>query len=117
MDKVFVRGLSLLATIGAYEWEKSIKQRLVVDLTMGWDNRAPAQNDDLAKALDYAAVSQAVEALVCGQPHELVETVAEKIAALLLSEFKVPWVRVRVSKPGAVAAAESVGVEIERRAA
>jgi dihydroneopterin aldolase len=116
MDKVFIRGLTLLATIGVYEWEKPIKQRLVLDLTMGWDNRPAAASDNIHLALDYASVSEAVEALVCGEPHELVETVAEKVAALILENFKAPWVQVRVSKPGAVAAADCVGVEIERRA-
>ncbi|MGY5450580.1 dihydroneopterin aldolase [Agarivorans sp. MS3-6] len=114
MDKVFIKELTVLATIGAYEWEKQIKQKLVIDLEMAWDNRPSALTDDLSLALDYAAVSQAVSDLVTGQAHELVETVAEKVAALVLTQFSVPWLKVTINKPGAVPFATSVGVQIER---
>ncbi len=115
-DQVFIEGLECQAVIGVFEWEKQIRQKLVIDLTMGWDNRRAAEGDDYAYALCYDTVSKAVTALVEQTPHELVETVAEKIAALLLADFSLPWVRVRVAKPGAVANAVNVGVCIERTA-
>ncbi len=117
MDKVFIAGLEVICTIGAYDWEKGISQKLVLDLEMDFDNRPAAASDDLTLALDYARVSQQVTALVQAAPTELVETVAERVAALILREFAVPRVRVRVTKPGAVPAARGgVGVEIVREA-
>lgn len=117
MDKVIIRELTLLASIGVYDWEHQIQQKLVIDLEMGWDNRPAAASDDIALALDYASVSQAVGELVQGQHHKLVETLAEKIAAMLLNDFSTPWVKVSLKKPGAVPNAATVGVEIERSAA
>ncbi|WP_432454529.1 MULTISPECIES: dihydroneopterin aldolase [unclassified Agarivorans] len=114
MDKVFIKQLTVLATIGAYEWEKQIKQKLLIDLEMAWDNRPAAAGDDLSLALDYASVSQAVSNLVGGEAHELVETVAEKVADLLIQQYAVPWLKVTINKPGAVPFASSVGVQIER---
>jgi dihydroneopterin aldolase len=117
MDKVFINGLEILCTIGAYEWEKEIRQKLVLDLEMEFDCQPAGQSDDLAKALDYASVSERVTALVTGSPTELVETIAERVAAMILSEFAVERVRVRVTKPHAVLAARGgVGVEIVREA-
>ncbi len=114
MDTVFIRELRIDTVIGVYPWERQIRQQLVLDLEMAWDNRLPAQGDDLAQALDYAAVSSRVTELVAGSNFELIETVAERVAALVLEEFAVPWLRLRVSKPGAVATARDVGVLIER---
>ncbi|MCY1381383.1 Dihydroneopterin aldolase [compost metagenome] len=81
---------------------------------MGWDNRPAAEGDDLEKALDYAAVSQRIQAFAGEAQFLLVETFAERLVAVLMSEFGIPWVRLKLHKPGAVAAASSVGVEIER---
>lgn len=116
MDKVFIAGLEVLCTIGAYEWEKGIQQKLVFDLDMDFDNRPAGQQDDLALALDYATVASRVTALVQSAPVELVETMAERVAALILQQFPVPKVRVRVTKPTAVVTARGVGVEIVREA-
>lgn len=116
MDKVFIQGLEVLCTIGVYDWEKQIRQKLVFDLEMAFDNRPAGQHDDIGRALDYAAVSRAVTALASQQPAELVETMAERIAALILQQFAVPRVKVRVTKPGAVVTAAGVGVEIVREA-
>ncbi|MBY6188283.1 dihydroneopterin aldolase [Marinobacter hydrocarbonoclasticus] len=113
-DQVFIQGLECQAVIGVFEWEKQIRQTLVLDLEMAWDNREAAAGDDYSKALCYDTVSKAVTGLVQDHPHELVETVAEKVAALILTDFKVAGVRVRVSKPGAVANARTVGVQIQR---
>mgnify|MGYP003442119573 CR=1 FL=1 len=114
MDIVFIEGLEIDTVIGAYEWERGIRQCLRVDLQMAWDIREPACKDELARALDYAAVSQRIQAFGAGASFVLVETFAERLAQMLQDEFGMPWLRLKVSKPGAVAAAIAVGVEIER---
>ncbi len=114
MDIVFIKQLKVETTIGAYEWEKTVKQTLLLDLDMAWDNTAPALNDDLTKALDYATVSDRITDWLGQQQIELIETVAERIAQMLLNEFSNKWLRLTVNKPDAVANAASVGVTIER---
>lgn len=114
MDSVFIEHLEVIATIGAYDWEQEIKQKLVLDLEMAHDNRPAANSDDVAYALDYAAVSHAVTEHIQNGSFLLVERVAEEISTLLMTQFGVPWLRVRVTKPGAVPNARGVGVQIER---
>ncbi|MBC7001896.1 dihydroneopterin aldolase [Photobacterium sp. BZF1] len=114
MDSVFIEHLEVIATIGVYDWEQEIKQKLVLDLEMAHDNRPAAQSDDVAYALDYAAVSDAVTQYIQNGRFLLVERVAEEIANLIMTQFSVPWIKVRVTKPGAVANARGVGVVIER---
>ena len=114
MDIVFIEQLSVITTIGVYDWEQTIEQKLVFDIEMGWDNVAAAKSDDVNDSLSYADVSEAVISHVEGQRFALVERVAEEVAELLLSRFNSPWVRIKVSKPGAVARAANVGVIIER---
>ncbi len=116
MDTVHIRGLRTEAVIGVYDWERDIRQVLVVDLEMASDNRAAAATDAIEDAVDYAAISSRVLAFIEGSECQLIETLAEQLAALVMSEFGVPWLRLRLDKPGAVAEAESVGVEIERGA-
>lgn len=114
MDTVFIEGLEVDTVIGAYDWERSIRQCLRLDLQMGWDIRQPALEDELCSALDYAVVCQRIRAFADANSFILIETFAERLAQLLLSEFGLPWIRLKVSKPGAVPAATAVGVEIER---
>lgn len=114
MDIVFIEQLSVITTIGVYDWEQTIEQKLVFDIEVGWDNLAAAKSDDVNDCLSYADVSDAVISHVEGQRFALVERVAEEVAELLLSRFNSPWVRIKVSKPGAVARAANVGVIIER---
>ena len=114
MDSVFIEHLEVIATIGVYDWEQEIKQKLVLDLEMAHDNRPAAQSDDVAYALDYASVSDAVTQYIQNGRFLLVERVAEEIANLIMTQFSVPWIKVRVTKPGAVANARGVGVVIER---
>ena len=114
MDKVFIEGLEVDTVIGAYDWEREIRQCLRLDLDMHWDNRAPAANDELALALDYAVVCERVQQFAEVARFELVETFAERLAQVLIDEFGIRWLRLRVTKPGAVPAAKGVGVEIER---
>ena len=115
-DIVYIQGLSVETTIGGYDWERTIKQTLVLDLEMAADVATPGASDAVSDALDYAAVSSRVLALVEASSFELIESVAEHVAALVLSEFAVAWLRLRVSKPGAVSQARDVGVVIERGA-
>lgn len=114
MDIVFIEELSVITTIGVYDWEQTIRQKLVFDIEMGWDNRKAAASDDVNDCLSYADISDAVIEHVETQRFALVERVAEEIADLLLQRFNSPWVRIKVSKPGAVAQARNVGVVIER---
>ncbi|AOM42257.1 bifunctional dihydroneopterin aldolase/7,8-dihydroneopterin epimerase [Xenorhabdus hominickii] len=116
MDIVFIEELTVITTIGVYDWEQAIKQKLVFDIEMGWDNQRAASSDNVGHCLDYAKVSEAVIHHVESQRFALVERVAEEVADILLNQFHSPWVRIKVSKPGAVAHAKSVGVVIERNA-
>ncbi|MCH5536571.1 dihydroneopterin aldolase [Pseudomonas syringae pv. syringae] len=114
MDRVFIEGLEVDTVIGAYDWERGIRQCLRLDLSFAWDNRPAAAGDDLSKALDYASVSTRIQAFAEQVQFQLVETFAERLAEVLMGEFNIPWLRLKLTKPGAVAAAAGVGVEIER---
>ncbi len=114
MDKVFIEGLEIDALIGIYAWERRIRQTLRFDLEMGFDNRIPAASDDIADTLNYKAISKRMVELVEQSDHGLVETLAERCAAMVLDEFAVRWLRLKLSKPGAVRGAQAVGVMIER---
>jgi len=114
MDIVYIQALELDAVIGVYEWERQVEQRLLLDLELGVDNKKAAVSDNLDDALDYFQISQRVRAFVVEQRVQLVETLAERIAQLLQNEFSVPWVKVKLAKPGAVSFAADVGVVIER---
>lgn len=114
MDKVFIKGLRIQTTIGFYPWEKEIKQTLIIDITMGWNTANAAENDELAKTLDYADISTAIEVFANNNPVDLIETLAERIASFLMAEYNIPWLKLAVCKPGAVHNTETVGVEIER---
>ncbi|EQC01300.1 bifunctional dihydroneopterin aldolase/dihydroneopterin triphosphate 2'-epimerase [Photorhabdus temperata subsp. temperata M1021] len=115
MDIVFIEELAVITTIGVYDWEQTIKQKLVFDIEMGWDNKRASSSDNVEHCLDYAKVSEAIINHVENQNFALVERVAEEVADLLLNRFNSPWVRIKVSKPGAVAQARQVGVIIERK--
>lgn len=114
MDKVFIEGLTIQTTIGFYAWEKEIKQTLVIDLVMGWDIAKATQNDELGKTLDYATISEEINTFANQNPVDLLETLAERLAQYLLSKFHMPWLKLKIGKPGAVHNASTVGVEIER---
>jgi len=114
MDKVFIEGLQIDALIGIYDWERRIRQTLRFDLEMGFDNRKPAATDNIEDTLNYKAVSRRLVEVVSQSDHGLVETLAERCAEVVLSEFNVEWLRLKLSKPGAVRGAVAVGVIIER---
>ena len=113
MNIVYIRGLRAQAVIGVHEWERHIRQTLVLDLEMASDTARAAASDQIADALDYAALSARVVALVEASEYQLLETLADAVARMITREFGVPWLRLRLSKPAAVAAAEDVGVIIE----
>ncbi|MFC0228264.1 bifunctional dihydroneopterin aldolase/7,8-dihydroneopterin epimerase [Serratia aquatilis] len=114
MDIVFIEELTVITTIGVYDWEQTIQQKLVFDIEMGWDNCKAAASDNVNDCLSYADISDAVIQHVQPNRFALVERVAEEVSEILLQRFKSPWVRIKVSKPGAVAHANRVGVIIER---
>ena len=114
MDKVFIEALQIETLIGIYDWERRIRQPLVFDLEMGFDNRIPAASDDIAHTLDYKAVSKRLVEYVSHSEFGLVETLAERCAEIVMNEFNVGWLRLKLSKPGAVRGARAVGVIIER---
>lgn len=114
MDIVFIRELRVDVIIGVFDWERCVRQSVVLDLELASDNRRAAANDDIADAVDYAAISQRVVDFIETSEFRLIETMAEQVAALVLAEFGVAWLRLRLCKPGAVAAARDVGVVIER---
>jgi len=114
MDIVYIRDLRIDTVIGVYDWERQIRQTLSFDLEMATDIRQAAATDDLQYAINYKAVSDRIIELVEGTHPHLIETLAEEIATTVINEFHVPWVRLQVSKAGAVRAARDVGLVIER---
>lgn len=114
MDKIFLRALSIDAVVGLWDWERKITQKVVVDLEMGTDIARAAATDSIEDTLNYKAVAQRVTSYVQEKKALLVETLAEGIATIILSEFDVPWVKVTINKPGAIRGSDAVGVQIER---
>ena len=113
-DRIFLRGLAIECIIGFIEWERRVTQTVVIDLEMPVDCSRAAQTDDVADTLDYKKVAKRVIAFVGQSQFKLVETLAQRIAMLILEEFSVPWVRLTVNKPGAIRGSRDVGVSIER---
>ncbi len=114
MDKIFLNDLKVNAIIGIWEWERRLPQNIHIDLEMATDIRRAAESDAIEDTLDYKKVAKRVESFVIKSEFKLVETLAEGIAGIVLTEFDVPWVKVRVRKPGAIRSSRDVGVEIER---
>ncbi len=117
MDKVFIDGLEIETIIGIYDWEREIKQIVRIDLVMAWDNKPAANSEDIELALNYKDVSKRLISFISGSEFLLVETMAEAIAQILLKEFNIPWLELKLSKPGAIRGARAVGVMIERTSA
>lgn len=114
MDAIFLRDLRIETTIGVHEWERRIRQTVVLDLEMATDAARAAASDRIGDALDYEAVAERVTEFVSGSEFRLVETLADRVAALVREEFAVPWVRLRLDKKYAVRGATDVGVVVER---
>ncbi|MFM8441902.1 MAG: dihydroneopterin aldolase [Methylococcus sp.] len=116
MDIIFLRGLQIDTVIGIYDWERQIRQTVIIDLELATDIRRAAATDDITHTLDYKAVSKRITAFVQESSFFLVETLAERITGILLEEFSVPWVRLTLNKKGAISGATDVGILIERGA-
>lgn len=116
MDTVYLHDLNIETVIGAFEWERRLRQRVSLDLEMAYDIRKAAASDALEDTLDYKAVAKRVIAFVGGSRFRLVEKLAEEVARLVVTEFGVERVGVTLNKPEAVTGARSVGVRIERTA-
>lgn len=114
MDKIFLDELKVDTIIGIWEWERRIRQTVVIDIEMSADIARAAATDDVADTLNYKSVAKRVQGFVADSSFQLVETLAERIAAIIREEFDVAWVRVRVNKPGAIRGSKAVGVLIER---
>ena len=114
MDIVFLNDLKIDTVIGIYDWERATRQTVILDLEMGTDIRKAAASEDIEDALNYKAVAKRLIDFVGGSEFQLVETLAERIAELVLKEFPVPWLRLRLNKRGAVRGARDVGIIIER---
>jgi dihydroneopterin aldolase len=113
-DRIFLRGLEIDCIIGFIEWERRIKQTVVIDLELPVDCRRAALTDEVAATVDYKKVSKRVITFVETSEFQLVETLAHKTAMLILEEFGVDWVRLSVNKPGAIRGSRDVGIALER---
>ena len=114
-DIIFLSGLTTECIIGIWEWERRVKQKVVIDLEMAADIRKAAASDSIEDTLDYKKVSKRLLQFVGDSQYRLVETLAERIAEIVVTEFDVPWVRVRLNKQGALRGSRDVGIAIERR--
>jgi len=114
VDIVYIRDLRIETVIGIYDWERKIKQTVSIDLEMAFDIRKAAETDHIDDTLNYKAVAKRMIAFVEDSSFQLVETMAEQICGIVLTEFDVNWVKLRLGKPGAVSGSKEVGIIIER---
>lgn len=114
MDRVFIEDLRIQTVIGVFDWEREIKQMVSLDLELAFDISAAAESDSIHDTLDYKAVSKRLIQFVERSEFQLVEALAEHCAQIVLAEFPVQWLRLKLSKPGAVRGSSAVGVIIER---
>lgn len=114
MDIIFLGGLEIETVIGIYDWERTIKQKIILDIEMAFDIQKAAATDDIALTLDYKTVSDRIVEFVENSQFLLVETLIEEIAKILLNEFPIPWTKIMLNKKGAISRARDVGIIIER---
>lgn len=115
MDKIFLSQLSVECIVGIWDWERRVKQTVVIDVEMAADIRRAAATDSIEDTIDYKRVAKRLLAFVGDSQYQLVETLTEQIARIIVTEFGVTWVKVRLNKRGAIRGARDVGIEIERR--
>jgi 7,8-dihydroneopterin aldolase/epimerase/oxygenase len=115
MDKIFLSALTVECIVGIWDWERRVKQTVIIDLEMAADIRRAAATDRIEDTVDYKKVAKRLLAFVGESQFQLVETLAEHIARVVVLEFGVRWVKVRLNKQGAIRGARDVGIEIERR--
>ncbi len=116
MDTIFIKALRASAIIGVYEWEKTTRQTVMIDIEMSTDIRHSAKTDNIEDTINYQSISERMVSYIEQSRFELVETLADKLAALVIEEFNVKQVRLTLHKPGALDNAEDVGILIERTA-
>ena len=114
MDTVFIRDLRIETIIGIFDWEREVKQIVSLDLEMAHDIQKAAATDDIQYTLNYKSVGKRLIAFIEQSEFFLVESMAEEVARIVLEEFSVPWLKLRVSKPGALRGSKDVGILIER---
>ena len=114
MDKVFIKNLKVEAIIGIYEWERQVKQVISLDIEMDFDNKKAAKSDAIEDALDYKKVGKRISSYTFKSKTKLVESLAENVAKIILTEFPVAKLILTLSKPGALRGSDSVGITIER---
>jgi len=114
-DVVFLRGLAVETTIGFFEWERHVKQTVVIDLEFPVDCARAASTDSVKDTVDYKSIAKRAISFVSEAQFHLVETLAHKLATTLLEEFSIEWIRMSINKPGAIRGSRDVGVTIERR--
>ena len=115
-DIIYLQGMRIDTIIGIYAWERRVKQTIVLDMEFAADIGKAAQNDRIEDTLDYKAICKKTIAFVEASSFQLVETLAERIAEMLLQTFNLSWIRLTLSKPGALRQVQNVGVTIERHA-
>ncbi len=113
-DRILIEGLEVRTVIGIYDWERELRQTVRLDLEMAWNIKKAAEMDNIEHALNYKAVAKRLIAFVEGSSFGLIEALAEECARIVLTEFGTPWLRLKMSKPGAVRGSENVAVIIER---
>ena len=114
MDIIYLNDLRIDTVIGIFDWERRVKQTISLDIEMATDIRKAASSDTIDDTLDYKSVAKRIIAFVEESEFQLVETLAERICEIIMNEFNVPWVKLRLNKQGAVRGARDVGVLIER---
>ena len=114
MDTIFLRNLQIETVIGIFDWERKTKQAVFFDIEMATDVRKAAASDHIDDALDYKSITKSIITFVEKSEFRLIETLAEKVADLIMTEFNVPWLRLSLNKKGAIRHAEDVGITIER---
>jgi len=115
-DKIFLEQLEIPCVIGIFDWERKIRQKIRIDLEMPCDAARAARKDEIDHTLDYKSVAKRTIQFVSASRFQLIETLAERLAQLLLSEFRISEIKIKVSKPGAVRGSKNVGIEIIRKA-
>jgi dihydroneopterin aldolase len=116
-DRVFLRGLAIQTTIGFIEWERHVKQTVVIDLEIPVDCSRAAQQDDVVDTVDYKSIAKRTIAFIEAAEFKLVETLGHRLAMTLLAEFDIAWIRLTVNKPGAIRGSRDVGITLERHRA
>jgi len=114
MDRIFIKGLTIQTIIGIYDWERTTKQRVIIDLEMSGDISKAANTEDINNTLDYKKLSDELKKSIENSSFQLIEAMAEHICAIIINDFKVQWVQLTLHKPDALDGDTDVGVIIER---